>query len=274
MSNNPLKQYFRRPAIYIKLPSQGKYYDRSIVEATENGEFPVFPMTAIDEITARTPDALFSGQAVVDIIQSCIPNIKNAWKINVIDLDTILIAIKVASNGEEMDVNSVCPACNEEGKYGINLVSLLKDQHSINYDETLKVGELEVKFKPLTYFESNKNNLIQYELQKMIAMLENYEDTEEKRKETKQLVEKLNKTMVEIIASTIESIKTPETVVTNSDFIYEFLVHCDKQTNNLIRDYSISLKNKNQLEPLKIKCVHCQHEYSQQLVLNITDFFE
>ena len=54
-SNNPLSQYFRQPAIYIKLPSQGSYYPPGALEMPENGEIPVFPMTAIDEITYRTP---------------------------------------------------------------------------------------------------------------------------------------------------------------------------------------------------------------------------
>lgn len=59
--NNPLQQYFRRPAIYIKLPSDGRYYSDGILSMPENHELPVYPMTAIDEITAKTPDALFNG---------------------------------------------------------------------------------------------------------------------------------------------------------------------------------------------------------------------
>ena len=81
MADNPLKGYFRRPSIYIKLPSGGNYWPQGMLEMPENGELPVYPMTAIDEITYRTPDALFNGQALVDVIQSCIPAIKNAWAI-------------------------------------------------------------------------------------------------------------------------------------------------------------------------------------------------
>ena len=89
---NPLTQYFRQPSIYIKLPSQGNYYPAGAIEMPQNGELPVLPMTAIDEITYRTPDALFSGQAVINVIQSCIPAIKDAWAIPSIDIDTILVA--------------------------------------------------------------------------------------------------------------------------------------------------------------------------------------
>ena len=40
----------------------------------------------------KTPDALVNGETTVEVIQSCMPNIKDAWKIPVIDLDVILIA--------------------------------------------------------------------------------------------------------------------------------------------------------------------------------------
>lgn len=273
MSNNPLKQYFRRPSIYIRLPSKGAYYDTSVVEIPENQELPVYPMTAIDEVTSKTPDAVFNGQAVVDIIKSCVPAIKNPWKINSIDLDTVLIAIRVASTGDEMDVLSTCPSCNNEGKYGINLVQLLSEKQDINYENTLKIRDLEIKFKPLTYSETNKNNMTQYEIQKSLVILNEYEDNEDKRKQTQDTIKKLNSIMSEAIGNTIEYIKTPETSVTDPTFIREFLDNCDRQTNNAIREFSIELKNKNQLKPLRLKCINCQHEYEQNLVLNITDFF-
>ncbi len=69
MNNNPLKQYFRRPAVYMKLPSAGKDYEPGVIDMPETGELPVYPMTAIDEITTRTPDALFNGTALVELVR-------------------------------------------------------------------------------------------------------------------------------------------------------------------------------------------------------------
>jgi hypothetical protein len=66
---NPLKQYFRRPAIYLRLPSGGTGYPPGVVDLPESGELPIYPMTAIDEITSKTPDALFSGTAIVELIK-------------------------------------------------------------------------------------------------------------------------------------------------------------------------------------------------------------
>ena len=70
--NNPLRQYFRRPAVFISLPSGGEGYGPDDIEFEDenNLELPVYPMTAIDEITTKTPDALFNGTATVEIIKS------------------------------------------------------------------------------------------------------------------------------------------------------------------------------------------------------------
>ena len=79
MQNNPLAKHFRQPQLYIQLPSKGKYYPPGTLEMPVTKELPVYPMTAKDELSFMTPDALLNGQGTVDVIQSCIPNIKDAW---------------------------------------------------------------------------------------------------------------------------------------------------------------------------------------------------
>ena len=80
-SNNPLQNFMRQPKLYITLPSNGMYWPKGSLEVTETGEFPVYSMTAKDELTLKVPDALLNGQGIVDVIQHCIPNIRNAWAI-------------------------------------------------------------------------------------------------------------------------------------------------------------------------------------------------
>ena len=109
MSDNPLSNYFRRPSIYIKLPSEGKFYPPGMLDMPPNEEIPVYPMTAIDEISYRTPDALFNGSAVVNVISSCVPNIKDPWAMPSIDLDTVLSAIRIASYGHTLEIETTCP---------------------------------------------------------------------------------------------------------------------------------------------------------------------
>lgn len=274
MSNNPLKQYFRRPAIYIRLPSQGKYYDSSVVDIPENGELPVYPMTAIDEITSKTPDAVLNGQAIVDIIQSCIPNIKNAWKINIIDLDYLIVAIRVASSGEYTEISTTCPKCETNMSFDVNLMTLLSNTGMGIFEDIVTIGELQIVFKPLDYTEINKNNLAQYEIQKLMITLQDYEDGDRKTELLKNALQGMNTLITDMVSSTIKMIQTPETKVIEQEYIKEYLLNCDKKTNKLIKDYSASIKKNNQLKPINIKCTNCSHEYDHTLILNITDFFD
>jgi hypothetical protein len=274
LENNPLKQYFRRPSIYFKLPSGGVYYTSNIVNIPPNGELPVYPMTAIDEMTIRTPDGLFNGAAVVELIKSCIPNIVDPWKLNNVDLDAVIVAIKAASGDGSMAIGSQCPSCNEQNEYEIDLLSILNKSVFIDYTDILKIRELEIKFRPLTYEETNKNSLNQFKIQKTLVTIDSYEDGEEKSKLMSDTIVQLTDLVTRMVANTIEHIQTPETLVTEKDYIVEFLNNCDRDTGSLIRNKSVELREKNELEPIDIKCPDCKHEYKQKIELNVTDFFD
>ena len=122
---NPLAGYMRQPKIYIRLASGGAYWPQGSISIPENGELAVYSMTAKDELTFKTPDALMNGQAVVDVIQSCVPAIKDAWKCPNIDLDLILVAIRIATYGETMEITHRVPKIDEEVTHQIDLRVLL-----------------------------------------------------------------------------------------------------------------------------------------------------
>ena len=109
---NPLSAYFRAPKLYTQIPSGGKYYTPDIVEMPDTGELPVFAMTSKDEMIMKNPDALLNGEAVVQVLQSCIPNIKNARKVLSSDVDVLLIAIQGATYGDDIEVSAECPKCS------------------------------------------------------------------------------------------------------------------------------------------------------------------
>ena len=277
MNTNPLKQYFRRPEIYIKLPSGGNFYPEGTIDLPENKELPVYPMTAIDEITSKTPDALFNGTAVVDIIKSCLPNIKDPWSVPSIDLDHILIAIRVASNGNLLDIESICPSCNEEASYDINLIGLLSNITVGNYNDLVVLNELSFKFKPFTYQKLNNINMIQFEIEQSINKLESITDPVEKQTQsgiaTLICMQKLNKLSIELISESIEHIGTPTAFVEEKEYILDFLQNCDRKMFEQLRTTAVKLRESSQIKPLDVKCIHCSHDYTQKLTLNVSDFF-
>lgn len=273
IDNNPLKQYFRRPALYIKLPSEGKYYKPGIVSIPPTGELAIYPMTAIDEITTKTPDALFNGSAMVDLIKSCVPEIKEPWAINSIDLDAILIGIKSASGGNEMEIESQCPACNDTASYGINLTALLSQLVAGDYDKEMQINDLRIKFRPITYKEMNEAGLAQFEIQREFSVLNEEENAEAKKQKSQAILKKITTLTIKILTEAIEYIQTPAAKVDNKEFILDFLNNCDKDMYAKIRDHNTELKTSTEFKPLSLKCVHCNHLYEQSFTLNTSDFF-
>ena len=276
MQNNPLRKYFRQPAIYIKLPSNGNFYEPGTLDMPPNRELPVFPMTAMDEITYRTPDALFNGQAVINVIQSCVPSVRDASKIPSCDLNTLLVAIRIASYGHEMSLGSVCPKCGTDHEYTIDLRTVLDSFKSPDFETPLVAGDLTIYFTPLTYKQLNEISKIQFEDQKLIEMIPNADLPEdEKLRRLNQAFLKLSTMTLNALSESISMIKTDSEIVTEPEFIKEFVANCSRDMFDKIRDRIVSLKEQSELKPLKIHCLNpeCQKDYETPFTLDVSNFF-
>jgi hypothetical protein len=275
MNSNPLAKFFRQPAIYTRLPSGGKSWPTGTIAIPQNGELPILPMTAIDEITYRTPDALFNGEAVTGVIQSCVPSIKNAWATPSIDLDTILVAIRIASYGHEMEIGTKCPKCGEEHEFGLDLRTVIDNFKPADYSQTLKKGDLEFYFRPLNYKEMTDNSLQQFEQQKTLQMVNEAEGLEESEKMTRlnAMMRKLVEVTVKAMSQSIMEIRTPDAVVSERAHIDQFLANCDRTIFNAVRDHVIDLREKSELRPLDLTCPSCSNKYQQTFTLDMASFF-
>jgi hypothetical protein len=272
---NPLKQFFRQPAIYMRLPSAGEYWPDGSISMPENKELPVYPMTAIDEITYRTPDALFNGQAVVNVIKSCVPAITDAWAIPAQDLNAILVAIRIASYGHDLEVGTRCPACETEGEYTLDLRQVLDQLKSGDYETPMVHGDLTIAFQPMSYRGQNDSSQSQFEQQKNIQLIQQSDiPDEEKIAQLNNSLQKITQLTMSALKWSIASIKTPTALVTEPEFIEEFIKNCDRKLYTKIRDHIIGLRMASELKPLAIKCDNCSHEYQQQFNLDQTAFFE
>ena len=273
--NNPLKQYFRQPAVYITLPSAGKFYPVGTIEMPANGKLPVYPMTAIDEITYRTPDALFDGQATVQVIQSCVPGIKDAWAIPSMDLDTILVSIRMASYGQEMSFSTQCPKCQHVSDQAIDLSNVLASMQPSDYEKPITQGDMEIYFRPMSYKNLSDNNTLQYQNQKLLQNLPGSNVSEsDKLSALSRALKEVTEMTVKALAQSIAAIKTPAALVTESEFIEEFLKNCDRALFNQVRDYIVNNKAKSEMQPLQLTCPECANQYNQTITLDMSSFFE
>lgn len=272
-SNNPLQKYFRQPQVYMSLPSRGRYYPPGCLNTEK--DLPVMPMTANDEINMRVPDALYSGVSMVNLIKSCIPDIRDPWTIPMTDFDSILIAIKIASFGNELDIETVCPNCGEDNNFRADLSRILSSIKFPDYDQEFSVGELIIFYRPLNYRQATENSLWQVNQQRRIqAITESTELSEEdKTRELSTMMSEISQKTIDSIVASIDCVKTPETVVQDRAQIKEFLVNCGQDLYSKIRDRAVEIREKSEVQPFDIVCGNCQTQYQQPFLLDMSNFF-
>jgi hypothetical protein len=272
-TNSPLKKYQRQPKLYISLPSQGKWYPSGSLE--KHDEIEVFSMTAGDEINVKTPDALYSGVAVVKLIQNAIPSIKDAWYVPVIDLDYILAAIRLASYGENVELSAKCPHCNEASDYAIAIQHILDHMQTVEFVNEVRVNDFIFKLRPLYYKEANQLTRESYTVQRLLKQyVANIADEEKQQEELTKLYERLNEMTKSVIFSSVIEVVTPDNETERHyQFIRDFLENGDMEYYNAIKEVFDQNNERFQIPKTTVSCGSCTKEYSVVPALNYTDFF-
>lgn len=271
---NPLSQYFRQPKIYIKLPSEGRFYPAGSLDVSQNGEYAVFAMTAKDELMFKTPDALMNGQSTVEVIKSCIPAIKDPWKMPSIDIDAALIAIRVATYGERMEVAANCPSCNHKNEFDLNLVAYIDGYQGFHYQDQLTMGPLTLFIRPYSYYESTKTALKTLEQQKIFQIVNDDSMSDESKIEKfGESFVKLTELTVDVIAGSISKIVTPDAEVTDQKQIKEFINNAPKEIFNQINLHVVQMKESIELKVKDVECEECQHKFDMPVTMDQTNFF-
>ena len=272
--SNPLAKHFRQPAIYLKLPSGGRFWPEGSIELTATGEVPVFPMTIKDEIALKTPDALMNGEGVVTMIKSCIPAIKDPRVCPTVDLDAVLIAIRLASYGQGMDVTSNCPSCQETNESTINLNTLLDNIRMAGFTPQ-DIGGMTFEFCPQTFQDINRANMIAFEEQRILELVGSDAISEqEKNRLFKESFQRLTTMSLDSVVSSIRSINVDGEAVTDPGMILEFFDNCDRKTYDAVKKKIDEYAQSNKIKPIKLTCDNCSKEYETDLTFDQANFFD
>jgi hypothetical protein len=271
---NPLASFFRQPKIYVSLPSKGRFYPEGSLDTSSNDQYPVYAMTAKDELMFKTPDALLSGQSTVELIKSCIPAIIDPWVMPSIDLDFALIAIRVATYGNIMEVGSNCPNCSAENDYEIDLTSWFDTFHNFNYVDNVEVDTLVIHIRPYSYKEVTKASIKTMEQQRIFSIIndDSISDEEKLDRFGKSFV-KLTELTVDIIADCITQIDAPTGSVSDHEMIKEFINNSSKEVFNTISQHIASMKDQIELKPHNVECGSCHTPYSLPITMDQSNFF-
>jgi hypothetical protein len=271
---NPLSQWYRQPKIWIQFPSKGEFYPPGALDKSENDQYPVYAMTAKDEMLFKTPDALLTGQSTVEVIKSCIPAILDPWKMPSLDVDVALIAIRVATYGDNMEISSNCPSCQAENNYEVNLSNWLGNIGTFDYDPVIDVNPLTVHIRPYTYQELTKTSLKTMEQQRIFQIINDDTISDESKLEKFGVsFVKLTELTVDVIASCISKIETPDGETSDPEQIKEFINNTSKDIFDKISERINGIKKEIEFKPLDAKCTSCDEEFSMPITIDQSNFF-
>jgi hypothetical protein len=200
----------------------------------------------------KVPDAVMNGQAVVDVIQHCIPNIKNAWQMPNIDLDVALIAIRLATYGEKM-TTPITFGDDIELEYTVDLRNVMDSLlASITWDPVIQVSDdLTVFVRPMTYKQISESALKTFETQKIMQVVNNDKlEESEKLKLFKESFGKLTDITLGTVQASIFRIDSSEGSTDNQKFIAEFIENVDNNIFNKIQEHLDRLRELNTIKPI------------------------
>lgn len=232
-SSNPLSGYFRAPKLYTKIPSGGKFYNADILDMPASNELPIYPMSAKDELIMKNPDALLNGEAVAQLISSCVPAVKKARKLISNDVDALLVAIQGASYGDDIEVKGNCPVCKVECSGTASVEAALETMGLLEKSYTFETHNgLTVELKPFSYESTVKAGIANFKSTRSLQGLADIKDEMEQLKAFNDSFLRIAALNFDLIVDSVANIEGLDPtglqfVVDDPKLIREFLENCE-----------------------------------------------
>ena len=277
MSTNPLKSYLRKPEIYVKLPSGGKWWPEGTLETPPNREFPVLAMNGHDDLAMRNADGLMNGASSVAVIQSCVPNVRDAWEGPTMDIEYLFVAIRIASYGNEMESEGKCKHCGETTKFGVNLSGILEQMQFPDFETPVQIDDLFFMLKPASYKLTNLTQQQIFEKQRALLTVQSSDLTlEQKQVILKETIQKLGEITVSKLIEYVDYVMLPDgSRVYEREYLQEFIDQADRKNFDKLKR-GIEEKNRQYAAPdLPFKCsnTECGKESVVRFDFNPSNFF-
>jgi len=275
---NPLKSYFRQFKLYLKLPSGTSYYAPGVIKFTDMGEVGIMPMSGKDELILKNPDALLNGEAITEIIRSCVPSVSDPRVLLTNDIDAIVTAIRYATYNDSLETELVCPKCKNTNpfkldlQYSLDNMSYLENEYVVNLESGLSVF-----VKPYSFPELLQGLHAQFEQTKVSRALENdaIDDTQKLKLFAHAFKELSTVTYKLMCNSVIKVVDESHGVdVSDKEDIKEFLQNIDKKSVDKISDLIKEINLIGIKRTFLAKCVNpkCGHEWENEIDFNPVNF--
>jgi hypothetical protein len=223
---NPLLEKIKLPGRIFQLPSRGIFYENSeLSEDIKNGEIHVQALSALDEITLKNPDQLFSGDAVQTIFKNCLTGVNKPVELLSKDIDALMLFLRTVTYGPAYEIiaKHTCEGAKEHS-YVADIDQMIGNMKMIDptvvedmYTVKLKNDQV-VKLKPTVYKDtiefiknnSNKKEITAEDQKKnlviiLLSVIKSVDGISDKNMIT-QWIEKLSSPMVNSMVKKIEAI--------------------------------------------------------------------
>lgn len=272
---NPLSQFSKKTARYIKIPSQGAGYQKGI-HLSDSGELAVYPMTARDELMLKSPDALLNGQAVISVLRNCVPDIADPSEILVTDLDAIMVAIRMATYSDVMEMVLECSNCNHKNTVDLNLPSLLDQQtYWVGITEVEMPSGIKVRLRPYNVRDKNRMSITSFDQMNRLNQIDQQAgQTSDKIISANESFNNLIDLSLDLVARSIEVAITPTgDEITDLATIKEWVLDLSKADFALIDSALRELVKIGVPKSMNVKCDNCSTVFEAGINFNPSDFF-
>jgi RNase P subunit RPR2 len=269
MTENPLLKLYRNKNVYITLPSKGKFYP-SGVKLTIDGDIGVYPMTAKDEILLKSPDALFNGESLIEMIKSCVPDIVNPEEMPICDIDPLMLAIRASSN-KTVEIETKCRHCNTENTYEFDIHNIIATAQPITEDNIVVVDNATIYCRPFTLKSQIKTNIQKFNHLRLEKLINN--DDNKKMEVFNKIIKETTDLTFEIISDNILKVVIDDVVVDNKQYINEWILNMEKSTYYKIMNKIQELSDNKMNNNIKTICNNCNGENIIEVDMNPMSFF-
>jgi hypothetical protein len=294
--NNPLAGYYRQPGAYISLPSGGRYYEKGI-KLSDDGELAIYPMTAKDELILKNPDALYNGEAVKRVLASVVPDIEDINEIPSADVDMILVAMRMASYGDEIKLDVLHEECEKRPEsgdatqtIGVSLGSVIATLKTIpeNVGVVHLANGLIVHLRP--YDLRDQTRLLKEQFLSM-RTINNVEDNEtmsiqQKTEIANQQYEAMVNLTNELLCNCVTKVIIPgvpgsaedengveEQQITDRKHIYNWMQNLDRASVKKLEDEIAKFAEFGIIREIEHTCRDCKQKFKTDMLFDPTAFF-
>lgn len=271
-----LSDFYRSREIYVKLPTNGVYY-KNLKNLSVDGELGVMPMTNRDEVMLKVPDTLYNGAAIFELIKSIAPDIEDPYELKIPDLDVIILATRVASYGEQLEVSATCPHCAKTNEYSVDLTGILAGIKSIPQDDELEINNLTVKLQPNSVKSITARGMSLSKTNAAIMQMRNQNDQELlKTDQFKELLESISAAEIVTVADAIQYVRTPDgTEISDMQEIVNWITNSTSYVYKQLRKAVNSMNDSGVKKTFTYTCGNedCEKTFENDIELNPTFFF-